>query len=126
MHHFKRTTIALLAAVFSLLSAKAQKTAGQQSLTITNLKVYEKNNKQVVEWGTANAAATNYWEVQNSADSTTFTTIALVLGDDPTNPGTYKLVNGGKKVNTAKKYYRVCHINTDGTAQASKIIAIAK
>jgi len=123
MYHFKKTAIVIIAAIGSMLSVKAQKTANDPSLTITNFKVYEKNNKQVVEWGTGSTVATNYWQVQSSTDGATFTTIALVLGDDPTNPGTYRLVNGAKKVNSVKKYYRLCYVNTDGTVQYSKIIA---
>jgi hypothetical protein len=100
-------------------------TSTNELITIKNFKVYEKDAKQVVEWSTG-AINTNYWQVQCSTDGATFTTIALVLGDDPKQPGTYRYAEKIKQGMGLQKYYRLCHIGMGGAQQMSEIIQPAK
>ena len=113
--------------VITLLSCsgKAQP-AAPQKITISNFKVYEKDTKQVVEWNTATGDETNTWQVQCSTDGTTFTTVAIVLGDDPKQPGHYRYAEKIKQGSSLKKYYRLCHIGIDGSNELSEIIQPAK
>ncbi len=124
MNSFKKWSITVLAAMFIHTAAQSQPLT--DTITITNFKVYEKDTKQVVQWNTAAAAATSWWQVQGSADGTTFTTLAIVLGDDPREQGTYRYAAKIGKSKTAIKYYRLCYMGTGGTTQLSEIIQPAK
>jgi hypothetical protein len=126
MNSFKKWSIVVLMAVFINTAAQGQPLT--DTITITNFKVYEKDAKQVVEWNTAAAPATSssWWQVQGSTNGTTFTTLAIVLGDDPREQGTYRYA---AKIGTNKntiKYYRLCYIDMSGATQISEIIQPAK
>ena len=97
------------------------------TLNIINFQVYAKDSKLIVDWSTDGAKATNYWEVQRSAEGSQFSTIAIVLGPDPgqTNDQ-YQYVEKLKDTKNANAYYRLRHVNADGTEQISKIIQPAK
>jgi hypothetical protein len=125
MNSLKKWGITVLAAVFINTAAQSQPLT--DTITITNFKVYEKDAKQVVEWNSAVAAATtSWWQVQGSTNGTTFTTLAIVLGDDPREQGTYRYAAKIGKSKTAIKYYRLCYMGTGGTTQLSEIIQPAK
>lgn len=125
MNSLKRWSI--LVGLMALISYQVQ---GQPSetgkITITNFKAYEKDAKQVVEWNTATTVTASWWQVQGSTNGKTFTTLAIVLGDNPRQQGAYRYtgkINSGKK---AIKYYRLCYSGTGGTIQMSEIITTSK
>ncbi len=124
MHNFKKWTILVLVICFTANKLPAQSTT--KLITILNLKVYAKDTEQVVEWNTAVAEQSNCWEIWGSADGKTFTTIAIVLGDDPKQPGSYRYKQKIKQGRGFQKYYRLCHITTGGSQQWSEIIQPAK
>ena len=97
-----------------------------KTITVTNFKVYEKDAKQVVEWDTATAEPTSWWQVQGSTNGKAFTTLAIVLGDDPRQQGTYRYTAKLRKGRSALKYYRLCYIDAGGTEQMSEIIQPTK
>lgn len=112
-----------------MYNCKAQVSSVQAktTLNIVKFQVYAKNTKLIIDWSTDGAKTTNYWEVQRSTEGTQFSTIALVLGPDPgqTNDQ-YQYM---EKLNNAKNsnaYYRLRHINADGTEQISKVIQLVK
>ena len=107
--------------------AAAQPALHDQTITITNFTVYEKDTRLVVEWATDGTVATNYWQVQISDDGKTFSTIAIVLGPDPRQTGDrYQCMEKIKAGRDATKYYRLRHIDVNGNEQISKIIRPAK
>lgn len=114
-------------AILAGCNGKAQPVPQQatEKITITGFKAYEKDNKQVVEWHTGTGPA-NYWQVQGSNDGAAFTTIAIVLGDDPRAPGTYCYSEKLKPGKSLQSYYRLCHVDTGGNLQLSEIIQPAK
>ena len=105
----------------------AQPALHDQTITITNFTVYEKDTKLVVEWGTDGTVATNYWQVQISDDGKAFSTIAIVLGPDPKQPGDrYQYMEKLKAGRGASKFYRLRHVDVNGNEQISKVIVPAK
>jgi hypothetical protein len=105
---------------------KSQSTSTGKSITITKLIAYEKDNRFYIDWATDGTVETNYWEVQISTDGKRFSTLALVLGADPSQPGEAYAYKG--KVDEQKRaaYYRVVHISANGIKQQSKIIKLVK
>lgn len=129
MYFFKKIGLLILSTISISCYLKAQQTQQAtiaKTITITNFRAYEKDAKQVVEWHTAASEPANYWQIQGSTDGTRFTTIAIVLGDDPQLPGTYRYSERLKRGKSLQQYYRLCHIDTGGTAQISEIIRPAK
>lgn len=107
--------------------ATAQPALQDQNITITNFNVYEKDTKLVVEWATDGAIATDYWQVQLSDDGKAFTTIAMVLGPDPLQPGDrYQYKEKIKAGRDASKFYRLRHVDVNGNEQISKVADPAK
>jgi hypothetical protein len=107
--------------------AVAQPVLHDQSITITNFTVYEKDAKLIVEWATDGAVPTNYWQVQISNDGNEFSTIAVVLGPDPRQQGDrYQYMEKVKSGRDATKYYRLRHVDVNGNEQLSKVLSPAK
>lgn len=107
------------------LFVKAQTSSIGSTINISKLIVYEKDNRLFVDWATDGTSKTNYWEVQSSVDGKKFSTIALVLGPDPSKPGEqyeYK----GKVDQKTPEYYRVVHISASGEKQISSTIKFMK
>ena len=108
-------------------AVSAQPALRDQTITITNFTVYEKDAKLIVEWATDGAVATNYWQVQISEDGKQFSTIALVLGPDPRQQGDrYQYMEKVKAGRDASKFYRLRHVDVNGNEQISKVLAPAK
>lgn len=117
----KQTGIALLLLLSMGLTAKSQEGRGEGRINITKLIAYEKDNRFYIDWSTDGKVATNIWEVQSSADGKHFTTIAMVLGADPTKPGdeySYRGKTEGQKPGT---YYRVVHKGRGGMQESEMI-----
>jgi hypothetical protein len=114
------------AAILVLASYNSHaQTVKNNTINITNFTADEKANKLFIKWSTDGAIPTNYFEVQRSDDGSTFKTVALVLGPDPAQTGdSYEYA---EKINDKTKkhiYFRLCHVNTNGTEQLTKIIEI--
>jgi hypothetical protein len=107
--------------------AKGQPVLHDQTITVTNFIVYEKDATLFVEWATDGAVPTNYWQVQVSDDGIQFSTFAVVLGPDPRQQGDrYQYMEKIKKGRDATKYYRLRHVDVNGNEQISKILTPAK
>lgn len=114
-------------AAFLSCKINAQQSSANIKITITNFKVYEKNDQLFINWSTDGTVATNYWQVQNSTDGKEFSTFALVFGPDPREPGDhYTYMEKIKGEPGTKVYYRLSHIDKDGKEINSEIIRSAK
>lgn len=107
-------------------TAKAQSAAANSKITITNFKVYEKNNQLIIDWKTDGVVDANYWQVQRSEDGKEYATIALVFGPDPrqgTNTYQYKgkLSKAGGKIS-----YRVSPVDNREKEINTEIIPATK
>ena len=92
------------------------------TINITNFHVYAKDAKLIIEWATDGSKPTNYWEVQRSTENGQFSTIALVLGADPSQSGEkYQYMEKIKDAKNQTAQYRVLHISADGSEQISNI-----
>ena len=123
---FKRYGLLIIAALVLVNCQGKAQNAITDTITITNFNAYEKDHKQVVEWNTAAGINSYCWEVQCSYDGKTFATIALVLGDDPQQPGHFGYSGKIKQGTGPERYYRLCHNSAAGARQWSKIIRPAK
>ena len=122
----KRVIIIILTLLPATFMAFGQEPVSEKKITITKLKVNEKNRQITVEWSADAGDACNYWEVQGSADGKTFHTIALVLGPDPGKKGEQYLFKG-KMTRPDDLYYRVEHISLTGSnRQKSDIIQVER
>ena len=124
----KKTTYPLCFLLLTVLFAKAQSSLPTVNTTIniSKLIAYEKDDRLFIEWSTDGSNKTNYWEVQGSVDGKNFSTIAIVLGSDPSKPGEqyeYK-----EKINSKNQvaYFRVVHISSSGAKHQSNIIKPVK
>ena len=122
----KRVIIIILTLLPATFMAFGQEPVSEKKITITKLKVNEKNRQITVEWSADAGDACNYWEVQGSADGKTFHTIALVLGPDSGKKGEQYLFKG-KMTRPDDLYYRVEHISLTGSnRQKSDIIQVER
>ncbi len=127
MSGIKKIICPLIFAVFIFCNAGAQASLSNPTINITSFTVYEKDAKLIIEWATDGAVATNYWQVQRSNNGKDFSTIAIVLGPDPDQPGDrYQYMEKIKEGRDATKYYRLRHVDVNGNEQISKVIAPAK
>jgi hypothetical protein len=110
--------------ILACYNGNAQTIANKQ-INITSLTAGAKANKLFINWSTDGSVQTNYFEVQRSDDGNTFKTVALVLGADPQQTGdSYVYAEPVKKNSDKHVYFRVCHIDTNGAAQLSKMIEL--
>jgi hypothetical protein len=94
----------------------------ENKLSFSKFLVSTDEKRVSISWSIKNSTPTNYFEIQKSTDRVHFKTIALVLGPDP------KQLKGDsygcfdkydrKEVNHA--YYRLKHIDINGTEQFSE------
>lgn len=115
--------VVLFLVAFSL-GSKAQDVQ-QSKVTISNFHVEKKNNKVDINWSTSNSG-TNYFELEKSIDGKNFKTVALVLGADPTKIdcncyGCFDKIKSSSK----ELYYRLKHINTNGSIEFSEVKILA-
>lgn len=81
------------------------------------------SDKNIISWEAENDLPTVYYEVQRSADSIDFSTVAMVLGPKPTNNQHYYFEFGDKPFKQKTKvYYRVKQINAAGEIYYTGII----
>jgi hypothetical protein len=114
----------------SLISLEgwSQDKKGPKNINYTSFTVSTKQNKVMLNWTTDNAVSTNYFEIQKSSDGVNYKTIALVMGPDPKQPGCdcYGCFEKLSGKNVKQSYYRLKHINADGTGQLSETRLLAK
>lgn len=113
---------------FIYVNAVAQQiNTNQQTITVTGFAVYEKEARLYINWAVQNNVTCNYWKIQRSKDSVQFSTIAIVMGNDPKQEGNaYQYKEKIKDIKNIKVYYRLCHIDTNGNEQFSEILEPAK
>lgn len=127
MNKIKNVVILFILICFVINNNYAQISNKQQSVTIKNFIIYEKDAKLFIDWATDGTVATNIWKVQSSTDKVQFTTIALVLGNDPGQQGdNYKYKEKLKEYNKGVMYYRLCHVDANGNEQFTEILTPAK
>ncbi len=102
--------------------------AQQGDVNITDFTLSTKEHKVMLDWKTDGTIATNYFEVQKSADGINFKTIALVLGPDPkqTTSDSYGFFDKNLAKNVKQSYYRLVHFDTNGNQQLSAVKVLAK
>ena len=121
--------VSIVAFVLLAFSAVAQQTNNTQagSIQAQDLKASLVNKNLVITWVTKSASGANYWEVQGSKDGTNYSTIGLVLGEDPKSTGTsYFFKQDNNKIKPGMIYYRVLHIESEDRAAASNSIRLSK
>jgi hypothetical protein len=122
-----KIAVCLLFAVINLNVIAQDSISNKSNLIVKSFIVYEKENRKFIEWEMDENFKSNFWKVQWSRDGKQFTTIALVLGENPARAGNnfqYK-----EKIDQAKYrkvYYRLCHVDTYGNEFFSEIISTAK
>ncbi len=102
--------------------------AQTKNINVTNFTVSVKQENLSVEWKTDGAAETNYFAIQKSADGINFKTVALVLGPDPKQPNCDCYAGFDKFLPKSSKnsYYRLVHVNADGSEQVNEAKLLAK
>ncbi len=122
---FYSSRFILLSAIIFLASTSF---AQQRDVNITGFTVSANENKVVLDWKTDGTLATNYFEVQKSADGINFKTIALVLGPDPkqTSGDSYGFFDKNLAKNLKQSYYRLVHVDANGIQQLSAVKLLAK
>lgn len=101
--------------------------AQKHTIHITDFFVTAKAQKIIIDWKTDGETATNYFAIQKSVDGINYKTMALVLGADPKQKGC-DCYGCFDKYNpkTTKSYYRLVHIDVDGTEQISEPKLLSK
>ena len=123
----KRRIYLILLTAFVTTQVLSQQKNINQPIVINKFTIYENNNQLLINWSTDGNSATNVWKVQRSADKIQFSTIALVLGNDPGQPGdNYAYKMKIKDAKDIKFYYRLCHIDVNGKELFSDILTPAK
>ncbi|MDQ6757137.1 MAG: hypothetical protein M3004_09390 [Bacteroidota bacterium] len=89
----------------------------QKHVNVTDFTVSVKAEKVNIDWKTDGATATNYFAIQKSIDGLNYRTVALVLGPDPKQKGD---CYGCSDKKTKHSYYRLVHVDTDGTEQITE------
>jgi len=100
--------------------------AQQKKINITDFHVVKNQNKVDINWSTDKTVSTNYFEVEKSNDGKNFKTVAYVLGADPTKTdcdcyGCFDKIN----TNAKESYYRLKHVDTNGSVEFSEVKMIA-
>jgi recombinational DNA repair protein RecR len=127
MSYKKKIFYFVLLLVFNTICSIAQSDKKIETILITNFTIYEKENKLNINWTTNGAIATNFWKVQCSSDKIQFSTIAIVLGNDPLQQGdSYAYKQKIKSKEDIILYYRLCHTDANGNEEFSEILKPAK
>ena len=119
-----RNCIAALILTIACSNAFSQNSVST-STSISNLQVGVNNNNLVINWNVSESVNSDYCQVQASNDGVHFTTIGMVLGADPKNPGSFKFKQNIQKVKTGKVFYRILNVENTGRAYVSDIVKAA-
>ncbi|MFZ4057033.1 MAG: hypothetical protein ACOYKE_02790 [Ferruginibacter sp.] len=97
------------------------------NISIQNFIVNEKDHKLNFSWFTDGKIAANIFEVQYSENGQSFKTIAFVLGPDPRETNNkYQFVEKVDRFKQKPHWFRLCHVDVEGTRQFSNIIQLIK
>lgn len=120
-----RNGLVVLCFLLLAINSKAQN-ANHKEINITNFQVIKEKGKVAIRWETDNALPTNYFEVERSADGKSFKTVAYVLGADPAQ-NNCECFGCFDKIDAAAKesYYRLKHVDINGSVQLSTIKMLA-
>jgi len=102
------------------LTGISQDKKDTKKINYTSFTVITKQHKVELEWATDNSVPTNYFEVQKSWDGKNYKTIALVLGPDPKKTGCDCYDWSDTQMQKKITYYRLKHIDANGSAQLSE------
>ncbi len=105
--------------MFLLFTAQAQ-----QMTKIDNLEASLKGKNVWISWKLDNVPASDYWEVQGSADGQSFLIIGLVLGSKPGTSSEYIFKGDTRQMKKDLKYFRVLQIQHDQTAVAYNAVMV--
>ena len=122
----KKVTYLMVLIIMTSLFTKAQTGFVETKINISKFIAYENNNRFFVNWSTDGTIKTNYFEIQGSTDGMHFSTMALVLGPDPSKPGDEYEYKDKLTIKNTAAFYRVVHISTSGKRQQSNIIKMMK
>jgi hypothetical protein len=123
-----RKLIRLISAITLLtlvsLSSWAQKNQQplKNKLNFSSFVVSTDEKRVSISWSIENSAPTNYFEIQKSTDGINYKTIALVLGPDPKQlkGDSYGCFDKYVRRDAMHAYYRLKHIDINGTEQLSE------
>ena len=108
------------------LNANAQKTEKLSDMKITGFTGKIENQKLSLQWNLTSSENADYCEVQGSEDGIKYTTIGLVVGEDPNEKGSFRYRHEMKKIRPGLKYFRVLQIEKGEWGYASKSINLIK
>ena len=124
----KQCTIVFLNFLLIHSVSLGQTQATQQArINYTSFTINATPKRILIDWGTDNKIATNYFEIERSLDGKNFKTIALVLGADPKQENCDCYEGFDKPNAKSKKYfYRLKHVGLNGEIDLSetKMLAI--
>lgn len=125
MKRFFYSITALLLLSFNIM-AQQEVENKNEDMIITGFNGKIENNSLSLVWKVNTFGQHNYWEVQASKDGNLFSTIGLVMGEDPKSGGTFRYKHDMKSIRPGMKYFRVLHKEKGEWAMASKSIGISK
>jgi hypothetical protein len=100
--------------------------SGAKAQKIVNFNVALHQNKVMIKWATEKTDSADYFMVEKSEDGKNFKTVAYVLGADPalTNCECYGCFDK-VAANAKKSYYRLKHVDGNGTVEFSEVKMLA-
>ncbi len=121
----KKFYLLTLCSICTLASfAQLSSIPGTNSGSISNVTATVEKNNLLINW-LGVAGDKDYWEVQGSIDGKSFSTIGMVLGENPAaNQKGFSFKMPVGKVKAGYKYFRVLQIDSPETAIASNTIKI--
>ena len=90
---------------------------------VEGLEVKMSGNQLTVNWKDKTPGI-NHWVVQGSTDGVNFTTLGLVLGEDPVKTQEFSFKNNVQAAGKQLKYFRVVEIMNETTGLASKAVSL--
>ena len=103
---------------FTLGSSTASNTL---PLSLLSFSAQQQNSNVNLNWQTTNEVNTAYFNIQQSTNSSTFTTIGKV---DTKNGGSYAFTNDVSTINASTVYYRLQMVDKNGSFTYSKVLAV--
>ena len=120
--------IMIFSSSISLPSWAQNQQKQENKLSFTRFTVSTDKKRVSIDWAIGNATPTNYFEIQKSTDGVNFKTIALVLGPDPkqVTGDSYGCFDKYIRKNAKHSYYRLKHVDVNGSEQLSEAKLLAK
>jgi hypothetical protein len=122
----RKLTQSILSIIFFVLVGLSSWAQNQQSprnkLSFSKFVLSTDEKRVSISWSIKNSMPTNYFEIQKSTDGVNFKTIALVLGPDPKQlkGDSYGCFDKYVRKEAKHAYYRLKHIDINGTEQLSE------